>query len=104
MRTRIGLGAALAAVMMVGGAMAQTPQPAKQQECAQTESQPKPATPPEQGPKSGPNNMGSTGWTGGMPDAGSGKPGSSSAQNPEQPATAKGLDPTEPNASQPTKC
>jgi hypothetical protein len=61
------------------------------------------ATPIEKGDNSGAKNMGTTGWSGGMREPGS---GSSADKQPsksasEQPERAKGLDPTKPQANKP---
>ena len=77
-------------------------QPAQQKpdECGQTAPPPAPATQMEKGSDSGSKNMGSTGWSGGDRQVGAGTSADRKSTDSEQPATAKGLDPTKDTSSQ----
>ena len=77
-------------------------QPASQMsdECGQTAPPPAPATKMETGADSGSRNMGSTGWSGGDRQVGAGTSEDHKPTGSEQPATAKGLDPTKGTSSQ----
>ena len=93
---------AVGVMLVVTGALAQTPQ-------AQNSAKPSdPATPPGQGGTTGtsPGDMGSTGWTGGTGGShiGTSNQGPTPGSNSDHPPAATGSDPMRPRApTQPTR-
>ena len=102
--TRI-LALAIAAILLVSGPSLAQNKPG----CGTAAATPA-ATPPTQGSNSGtaPGNMGSNAWSGGTGGSyiGTNPQGPTPGSPSDQPATARGLDPTKPSAatSQETTC
>lgn len=101
------LTAVILAAVVLGTASAGAQTPTQNStDCGRstTTAPPPPATATEKGPDSGSKNMGTTGWSGGMRDPGAGTSADKKSTGTDQPATAKGVDPTNSARNSPSAC